>query len=466
MSLLVWAALLGGASADEPQLAPVRTTNLAEVLAPVERLAGIASPSERDRAEFAAAVERLAKQFPDAPASVFWRAEQADRDRRKGEAIRLWTQVLESGASPTDEAGKALRARAARRLAYVKLEAFETFKAEKLAKQAIELAPLEPQGYYCLLDVSLRTGKLDAALAAARSAAESMGDRAPDVRTAYHDLLAKIGDWTALRADLTRRPPAARRPEDDLHFAARLAEVDGDQVGAYLTHFLAYYNGPADRQTVQRSREYVQKFRNADPATLPAELKYIAPLEGMIDYPSAYGEAAELARKMPEGTKDPGRFIGEYLRARALANQRDPDTLARFRKLAISRPDFVPGLVGLAEAIEVGEPKSAEASEWFAKARALQPNNWKVRELFRMGASFQPAARGAKCVAVEPGSAWGRFGLKPGDEILKLDEKDIGEMGIAERMLFVRLFQGGPVSLRDGKGNVVSRELELMLFAY
>ncbi|HVJ81229.1 MAG TPA: hypothetical protein VNC50_09190 [Planctomycetia bacterium] len=466
MSLLALAALLAGVAADDPPLTSLPSTVLADALEPVERLAAIASPSERDRAEFAAAVERLAKQFPRAAASVFWRAELADRERKKSQAIALWTEVLESGPPPTDDAGKSLRARAARRLAYVKLESFETALAEKLARQAIELAPTDPQGYYCLHDVSLRTGKLDAALAAAKSAAESSGDKAPDLRTAYHDLLAKIGDWATLRADLARRPEPSRRPEDDLHFAARLAEVDGDPVGAYFLHFLAYYNGPADRQTVQRSREFVQKFRNADPAGLPPALRYVAPLEGLIDYPSGYAEAAELARKMPEGTSDPGRFIGEYLRARALANQRDPETLARFRKLAIARPDFVPALVGLAEAIEAAEPKSAEPAEWFAKARSLRPTNWKVRELFRMGASFQPTARGAKCTAVEPGSAWARFGLKPGDEILKLDEKEIGEMGIAERMLFVRLYQGGPVSLRDGAGNVVARELELMLFAY
>jgi hypothetical protein len=82
-----------------------------------------------------------------------------------------------------------------------------------------------------------------------------------------------------------------------------------------------------------------------------------------------------------------------------------------------------------------------------------------------MGARWRPANEGAVATAVEPDTAWGRFPLHSGDEVLELDDKKLADLPVHQRMAYVRLFVGGRVVYRPKNfSNTVERDLELMLF--
>jgi len=137
----------------------------------------------------------------------------------------------------------------------------------------------------------------------------------------------------------------------------------------------------------------------------------------------------------------------------------------KWRELVKDYHHFAPVYCGLAEALEVEKTDSEEIATLIAKAEALSPTCGKVREHFRMGARWKPGKDGAVAFSVEPDTAWGRYPLHAGDEVVELDDKKLGEMPIHHRMAFVRLFVGGRVVYRPKNfTNTVERDLELTLF--
>jgi hypothetical protein len=169
--------------------------------------------------------------------------------------------------------------------------------------------------------------------------------------------------------------------------------------------------------------------------------------------------------QLPVSGEEPVRQIGRYLTARCAAAAGEPEVENKWRELLKDYPHFAPVYCGLAEAIEVLRPESEEITSLLAKAEALSPTNGKVREHFRMGARWRPGKEGAVAISVEPDTAWGRFPLHAGDEVVALDDKALAELPTHHRMAYVRLFVGGRVVYKPKNfTNTVERDLELTLF--
>jgi hypothetical protein len=453
----LWLFFVASVAADD-------VVDLRKRLRQIERLASNPKPSESVELDLAKAIAALVKSHPDEPAVMFWLGDHQERQGKFADAQTIWKRSLSLASVLPPAEADAVKAKACARVSQGLLGGLDGAGAEQFAKRSMELDPLNPSGAVCLLESAFRTGKIAEAVAALEQASEKHGAKSPGVRVVYHEALARIGEWVRLRAEVNRLTGDERRPEDFHHFQARLAEIDGRPLDSFLYHYLASVGGAERASTTLRSRDVVDKIRYREEAEIPQEILPYAKALNLLDRADSNPDKRTAGVKLPVAGAEPARLVGRYiqLRCSAAANE---ETVAGWRELLKDYPAFPPIYCGLAEALEVESAPSEEIAALIVKAESLSPTNEEVREHFRMGARWKPSKDGAVATAVEPDTAWGRYRIGVGDELVELDDKKLAEMPIHHRMAYVRRFVGGRVVYKPkGFTNTVERDLELTFF--
>jgi len=448
-------------------VAPVDADDVAELrnrLRTIERLASTPKPSESVELDLAKAIAALVKTHPDEPAVMFWLGDHQERQGKFADAQIIWKRSLALASVLPPAEADSIKSKACARVSQGLLGGLDGAGAEQFAKRSMELDPLNPSGAVCLLESAFRTGKFVEAVSALEQASGKHGANSPGVRVVYHEALARVGEWDRLRAELNRLTGDERRPEDYHHFQARLAEIDGRPLDAFLYHYLASVGGAETASTTLRSRDVADKTRYREEAEIPKEILPYAKAINLLDRADSNPDKRTAGVKLPVSDSEPARQAGRYIQLRCTAAANEP-TVAGWRELLKDYPAFAPIYCGLAEALETENPKNVEVAGLLSKAEALSPTNEKVRGHFRMGARWKPTKDGAIATAVEPDTAWGRYRIGVGDELLELDDKKLSEMPVHQRMAYVRLFVGGRVVYKPmGFTNTVERDLELTFF--
>jgi tetratricopeptide (TPR) repeat protein len=463
MNLRAWATSVVGLFAAVPTAAQ-DVELLRQKLRTIERLAVSPKPSEAVERDLATAVAEIVKARLNEPASMFWLGDILDRQGKFDDAMNVWKRSLPLPSLLPDVEINPIKAKAAARVSQGLLAGNDGEGAEAFALQSMDLDPRSGAGPAALLESSLRTGKLTAVVETLRQAADRQ-DAAPAVRVVYHDALAKIGEWDLLNTELERLGAEDRRPEDYHHFKARIAEIERRPLDAFLYHCLASVGGAESASTTLRSRDFVDKMRFQEEAGIPKTLRpYVLALNA-LDRADTRPDGRTAGIQLLTANGEPQRLAGRYLQARCDAAAGNSSVEEKWRELISDYPYFAPAYCGLAEAIETRQPDSKETATLLVKAEELSPSNGKVREHFRMGARWRPTTAGAVAVSVEPDTAWARYPLHPGDEVVELDDKKLSELPVHHRMAYVRLFVGGRVVYKPkGFSNTVERDLELTLF--
>ena len=464
MNFRAWTASVVGLFAAMPTAAQ-DVALLRQKLRTIERLAVSPKPSENLERDLAKNVAELIKARPEEPAAMFWLGDVLERQGKRDDALNVWRRSLAMKSLLPDIEINPIRAKAAARVSQSLLGQNDGAGAETSALQSMELDPSSAAGPMALLESSLRTGKIAAAVATIHDAAERQGAKAPAVCVIDHDALSRVGEWAKLATELERLSPEERRPEDYHHFKGRLAEIAGRAEEAFLWHYLASVGGAESLPTTLRSRDFIDKARFKEESAIPPGLlPYVRALSA-LDRGDVNPDRRTAGLKLPLSDAEPGRLAGRYLQVRCAAAASEENVEAAWRALLKDYPYFPPIYCGLAEAIETTRPESEEIGQLVAKAESMSPTNGKVREHSRMGARFRPTKEGSVALSVEPDTAWGRYPLHAGDEILELDDKKLADLPAHHRMAYVRLFVGGRVVYRPKNfSNTVERDLELMLF--
>jgi tetratricopeptide (TPR) repeat protein len=439
-------------------------SDLQKQLRSIERLAGNPKPSEKVENDLAKKLAALVKTHPEEPAVMFWLGDVQERQLKYDDALAVWQRAATlPSVLPKSEADR-IKARICIRISQGLLGKLDGEGAEKASLQAMSLDPLNAAGSNSLLESAFRTGRLSEAVAALKNAASKHGAESPNLVVVYHDALARIGEWDAIKADLAAQPADRRRPEDYHHFQARIAEIDGRKLDAFLYHYLASVGGADVAATTIRSRDAIEKIRFKDETEMPNEIVPYAKALYQLDRADVNPDKRTAGIVLPSEDAEPARLASRYIQVRCDAAAGKP-TIDAWRSLLKDYPSFAPIYVGLAEAIEAETPDSDEIQSLLAKAESLSPTNGIVREHFRMGAGWKPTKDGVAVISVEPDTAWGRYGIGPGDELLELDDVKLSSFPIHHRMSYVRGFLGGRVVYKPmGFSNTVERDLELTFF--
>lgn len=464
MNFRAWTASVVGLFAAVPSAAQ-EVDLLRQKLKTIERLAVSPKPSESVERDLAKTVAEIIKARPDEPAAMFWLGDVLERQGKSADAVVVWKKSISLASMLPDAEINLIKAKACARISQCLLAKNDGAGAETFALQSMALDPLSAAGPSALLESSLRTGKLSAAVQTLQEASQEQGSKAPAVRVVYHDALTKVGEWNRLKAELDKLPGEDRRPEDDHHFKARIAEIENRPLEAFLFHYLASVGGAESADTTLRSRDVVDKTRFREETAIPASfMPYVKALNA-LDRADTTPDKRTAGIRLPVSEEEPARQVGRYLTARCAAAALEPGVETMWRELLKDYPHFAPIYCGLAEAIETEKPQSEEIASLLGKAESMSPTNGKVREHFRMGARWRPTKEGAVAISVEPDTAWGRFPIHAGDEVVALDDKKLSELPVHHRMASVRLFVGGRVVYKPMNfTNTVERDLELTLF--
>ena len=464
MSFRAWTASVLGLFAAVPTAAQ-DVALLRQKLRTIERLAVSPKPSESVERDLAKTVAEIIKARPDEPAAMFWLGDVLERQGKSDDAVVVWRRSIALMSMLPDAESNLIKAKACARISQSLLARNDGAGAEAFALQSMVFDPQSGAGPAALLESSLRTGKLLAAVETLQHATEHLGSKAPAVRVVYHDALSKVGEWNRLKAEFEKLSAEERRPEDYHHFKARIAEVEDRPLEAFLYHYLASVGGDENVETTLRSRDLVDKTRFREESAIPSSfMPYVKALNA-LDRGDTTPDRRTAGMELPASDVEPARQVGRYLSARCAAAAGEPGVDTKWRELVKDYPHFTPIYCGLAEAIETEKPDSDEIASLIAKAESLSPSNGKVREHFRMGARWRPAKEGAVAISVEPDTAWGRYPLHAGDEVVALDDKNLADLPVHHRMAYVRLFVGGRVVYKPKNfTNTVERDMELTLF--
>ena len=449
---------------------------LATLVAQIERLADSPFPDEEQQRTFESLVTRCARLFPQEPVSLFWQGALRERQHDSVGAAALWRQALECRTKVSGERNEPTWARCCQRLGALHLDLREAAQAEELAQRSIRLAPGDLRGYRLLLDATLHTGHIFAALQAIREAARQFGDSEPAFTRLYFETLTQVGDWQTFRQLVTKRAQHASPLDGDVHQIFWLGWQSW-----MATRWPRFFITALPSGTVARtgrplrdplglcavSRRGTRLYRPCCSNCWSSSVWRDRAANGFAR--EGRVEAAQELLRLP--VKPPAdnalaRLVVGHDRALALTAIGDlPAARKAWQQLVDEWPDFAPALCGLAEIFEV-TGQTEEARRLFEQARALCPTNGKVQLIDRLGGKFQLADDGVAVTAVAPGSPLDRFGLRPGDVVLALDGEPLAKQPTLDRLRAMRLFQGGEVTYRTANGESITDEMELVLFAY
>lgn len=468
VGLSAWGLLASvGAGFEKPEAKSVdrdQAKILASVLGEIQRLADLPFPSPKEREDHERMVVETHKVFDDEPATFLWLGDLFERKGEFAKANQAWQDGLTKKSTLLPGEEKAARAELFLRLAYLDLARNEIASAVALAEKSIAQVDTDVRPYQLLFDVSLRTGKVVEAVAATKRAHERFqGAPAgrPFVRL-YFEALTRIGDWEQLASELLQMSKERELDADVLYFQAMLANQQGNLALAFSRCLLAGSIGGGNNPSTQKAKEFVDKLSVRSELDLEEPLRWLVSAYTKHDRPEFAEAAPALLDKVP--TKEPHiAWAVERMRTICLATrgQIEP-AIAQWRKWLDKWPGDVAAMCYLGELLE-GAGGSADAADWFIRARKLEPTNTKVRQIFRMGGTFKLTDDGVEVIAVEKLTPYQMFGLQPGDVLLRLDSEKLATLKPIERMRAVRLFQGGDVEYRRA-GMITSREMELALF--
>lgn len=442
-----------------------RKEPLEDRLPMIEAIAGNPYASDKDRLRFEQLVYAATNDFPGEPIVWYWRGDLAERMGDWTGAIQYWEKVQKTKSKRPGVQDAPIWARACQRLGYLYLGRDDGAKAEAYARRSLELAPADPRGCQLLLDASLRTGKVYETIEILRAAADKHGGADPTFVSLYYDVLAQVGDWTTLRSQIDQRLRRDPKSQDAHHYLGILAELDGDQLAAFVHHFLAMQDGGADLPTTRKSREYVDRQVQKDDRDLTGRFGTLVKAYFSAERKQSAPQTMQMLNGFKPGNDDE-RLLVDHLRALALAALGKPEQAMTVWKAVLARqPKYVPALCLYGELLEAGG-KFAAAEKLFDQAAKLRPTNWKVRQLVRLGGKFRVVDDGVEVVAVAKHSPLDRFGLKAGDVVTYLDGDALRDLPPHERLLTMRLFQGGKIAYRTKDGGQFTDQVELVLFPY
>lgn len=435
--------------------------------AALETAAVAADNDIRERHYLHMLIDKGNELFPDEPAVLYWRAHACDVEARHGSTLarsadqnaeELWSRAIErAGLLPAAESMR-IHAKCHIRLGQSRLADSNGAKAAEHARCAIALSPLDIASYDLLVDTALRTGRIYETVAVLHKAAYTLGGRQPDLWSLYFEQLTQLGESDELARTLRAELARMHSWDDRDHFLAVLAEAEGNAILALAHHFSAVQTTARDRRTTRRSQFYVDQQYQLNPRNVSGNFgKLLAAWRA-----SEHRERARTAIDALDefrGNSDAESLFTLHIRATAWTTLGKLDLATQTWREAIARrPDDVSAACQLAEALEaLGQPN--EADTLFAAARARRANNWKVEQVFRLGATLRLDPAGVRVAALEDDSLLGRAHVPVGAVFTQLEGEALEDLPPLERMRLVRMFQGGPAVYRTTGGHTVTVEL-------
>lgn len=464
-AVIVGATLLFSLQAEAkspPKTSPDRAV-FAELLEQIGRLSVITFPSNAETEELETSIQQLVELFPTEPAAYLWAGKWADHQFDQEEARHFWTEALKHKTSVGVVPDNQVWSNCCQLLGEQSLSTGDPAGAKEYAQKALGFQPGDPRSIRLLVDASFRTGNIDQALTAARSAYDQFGAKDLTVSLLYYDLLADTGNWPDLIPLLEQEPSERQR---HLHlYRSRLAELNDEPLQALCHLLLGYWNGDQDRLVCQECQARLDRFLKTQPESLPE------PIQLLVRGYHAMGredEAQEVLAPLRAATavSPEHQLVLDWLKATLHASlEQLTDAEQCLKRILDAHPLFLPAAVSLGEILQ-SHGQTEDAEKLFDFARQRSQSNGKVLELDRMGASFKPVDDGVQVTAVTEHGYWDRFGVQPGDVVLRLDQKSLAAMTPFQRLRTIRLFQGGTVAYRTKAGQEVEREMELVLFGF
>src|SRR5262245_28555175 len=163
MNLRAWTASILGIFAAVPSAAQ-DVALLRQKLKTIERLAVSPKPSESVERDLAKTVAELIKAKPDEPAVMFWLGDVLERQGKSDDAVVVWKRSIGLMSMLPDAEISPIKAKACARISQSLLARNDGAGAEAFALQSMAQDPQSGAGPAALLESSLRTGKLSAAL--------------------------------------------------------------------------------------------------------------------------------------------------------------------------------------------------------------------------------------------------------------------------------------------------------------
>jgi tetratricopeptide (TPR) repeat protein len=443
---------------------------LGQLIASIEQAWRNAPSHPEDRDEMGRLVQKGLELFGSDMAVLYWYGEERDLAERlapiserpvRPTAVQLWQDALTGKTILGDEPARRLLSRCHHRLGMQRLADHDARRATEHARAAVTLAPTDLSGYELFVDAALRTGNVFEPIALLAAAAQQHGNEQPDLWSLLFDELIQMGDWSQLAGVLRAQLHRMGSWEDRDHYLARLAEAENRRPAAFIHHFLAMQTGDPDRRTACRSREFVDRLYQLDPAALSGRLEVLLTAYRTSEQRDRAERSLELLRTH-RADSDAEQVFVEHVRATAFTVLGRYDrAMESWRRILELRPDYAPASCFVAELLQIGG-KEAEADSILGAVCAKHPNNWKVRQMTRLGARLRLHPNGVRVAAVEKAGPLARAGIGAGAVLLTLAGEALEDLAPLERLRHVHSFQGGPVVYRSADGAKLTVEVPLI----
>lgn len=452
-------------AANQAQAAPADADRaiLADLMRQIERLAALTFPSTQETEEFEAHISQLSELFPSEPVSYLWAGQWAERQFEPEKAQHFWREALKKQSRLQVKEDKLVWAQCCQLLGEQALGEGDPAAAQEYAEKALEYQPADPRSLRLLMDAGFRTGRINEAVAAILAAYEKHREQNLEIALLYYDLLADMGRWDELKGLLEAEPKERDR---QLHlYRSRLAELQNDALGAFCHLLLGFWNGDLDRGVCQECKTRLDRYLRVEVESIAEPIRtLVRGYHAMERNDEAEAVLVDLLAVEPASAEH--RLVRDWLIASLQANLGKLEPAAeRLAQIRQENPFFVPAVVLQGDVLQA-RGDQPEAAKLFEEARRQAATNWKVVEMDRMGASFELIEEGVRVAAVQEDGYWHRFGVRAGDVVVRLDQKELFALPPFERLRIVRLFQGGTVTYRTKAGELLEREMDLVLFGF